>query len=122
MRVMPSILVIFLVAAPAAARPFHVGRAGNDTPRPVLHMPDVSDGRMRWSRRDQDAPLIGHRAEADPASGGLSFGPVHADSEVINGRRRMHYRVDGLSMAGGDVSGSVSTHAAEVYLRWPAQN
>ena len=46
------------------------------------------------------------------------FGPVHANSEIVNGKRRMHYRVEGLSVAGGDISGSLSSHSAEVFLRW----
>ena len=53
-----------------------------------------------------------------PAASGISFGPIHAESYVVNGRRHVHYRLDGLTLLGGDVGGSVGRHGAMLTLHW----
>lgn len=133
MRMVPFVSAALLCVVPAMAGPFHASRSIADPPRTALHIAqspraafhlgDLAGGNTGWHRRrDDDAPTLSREAQPDPAPGGLSIGPVHADSEMVNGRRHMHYRVDGLSVAGGDISGSVSTHSAEVFLRWPTSN
>jgi hypothetical protein len=52
------------------------------------------------------------------APAGISLGPVRAESEIINGHRRMHYRIDGFSLMGGEIGGSVSHHGAMLTLHW----
>ena len=65
--------------------------------------------------------LQGGSQEAPPAAG-LSFGPIHAESEMVNGRRHVHYRVDGLTLLGGDIGGSVSRHGAMLTLHWTSSS
>ena len=114
--------ILVVAATPAGAVPFHSARDSAPPPRPVLHISDFQNDVAGWHRWRQDKPLLGPmRAMPDPASGGVSLGPVHADSEMVNGRRRMRYSVDGLNVMGGAVSGSVDARHAEIFLHWNTQ-
>ena len=53
-----------------------------------------------------------------PTASGISFGRIHAESEMVNGRRHVHYRVDGFTLLGGEVGGSFSHHGAMLTLHW----
>lgn len=85
---------------------------------PRLRMPDSTYGP---APQDGGLLIFGlHRTQqpdASPASG-ISFGPIHAESETINGRRHVHYRVDGLTLMGGEIGGSVSHRGAMLTLHW----
>jgi hypothetical protein len=73
--------------------------------------------------RDGEAASFRWRTEQmaeTPKASGISFGPLHAESEMVNGRRRMHYRVDGLSLMGGQIGASLSSRRAILTLRWDA--
>jgi hypothetical protein len=56
--------------------------------------------------------------EGMPAAPGITLGPIHAESEIVNGRRHVRYRIDGLRLIGGDIGGSVSRHGAMLTLYW----
>jgi len=58
-------------------------------------------------------------ARAASAPSGASLGPIRAESEVIGGRRHMHYRIDGLHFLGGDVGGSIGGRGTVLTLHWP---
>ncbi len=53
-----------------------------------------------------------------PLASGLSFGPLHAESETINGKRRVHYSIDGLTLMGGQIGASLSAKRAILTLHW----
>jgi hypothetical protein len=101
-----------LLASPAWAGPLRI--VPHD---PLLPHWDVA----RYTPPAEDLPdyarLYKDSDNAAPA-GGLSIGPVHAESETINGHSRVHYRVDGLTMLGGDVGASVGHGGAMLTLHW----
>lgn len=110
-------LAVVLSAGPAVAGPLHPSPMPHDpliprwdTPR---YTPEAErDGLPAFARLDR-----GGDEEANAGSG-LSFGPVHAESEIIHGHRRIHYRIEGLSLFGGDVGGSVGRRGAMLTLHW----
>ena len=109
-------IVGMLLAAPAMAGPLHLSPSPRDPLIPhwnvLRYTPDAESGSPPSYAR------FGHR-DADEASGsGLSFGPIHAESETVNGHRRTHYRVEGLSPFGGNVGGSVGKGGAMLTLHW----
>ncbi|HEY2032546.1 MAG TPA: hypothetical protein VGH02_02535 [Rhizomicrobium sp.] len=122
MRVLAFVFV--LLGFPATAEPAH--RLGGfdanlfrqDEPR--LRMPgEFAYASHRGSPADNGLILGLQNDRHDmPAASGISFGPVHAESEMVNGRRHVHYRLDGLTLLGGDIGGSVSGHGAMLTLHW----
>lgn len=105
-----------LLASPAVAGPMRIAPHDPFTPHwnVARYTPDAEqNGLPDYARLDNRTP------DTAPASG-LSFGPIHAESETINGHRRVHYRVDGLTMFGGDVGGSISRRGAMLTLHWPS--
>lgn len=124
MRVLPFAFVLLGLPALAMAAPVHrldgfdAQLVRQDEPRLRLpgefayapHLgPSGDDGLILSLRNGQ---LDGH------AASGISFGPIHAESEIVNGRRHVHYRVEGLTLLGGDIGGSVSRHGAMLTLHW----
>ena len=123
MRSLAVALVLLALPAVALAGPAHrldgfdAGLVQRDEPR--LHIPEVIYGPP--APRDARMLIFSlHTAEEPEASAayGISFGPIHAESETINGRRHVHYRVDGLTLMGGEIGGSVSRHGAMLTLHW----
>jgi hypothetical protein len=119
------VLLFLLLPAVAAAGPVrsiggpNTDLVGHDEPR--LRMPgELSFARARASRSDE--MLVFGLQETRPAdqtaASGLSFGPLHAESEIVNGRRRMHYHVDGLTLMGGEIGASLGRHRAMLTLHW----
>ena len=105
-----------LLTGPAAAVPLHISSAPHDPLIPhwdvARYVPDTeNDGLPSYARLDR-------HGDGDPQAGGLSFGPIHAESETINGHRRLHYRVEGLSLFGGDIGGSVGRGGGMLTLHW----
>ena len=108
-------IAVALSASPAVTGPLRI------TPHDPLiphwnvprYTPDASSDTLpayaRLDRRGDD--------ETDTTVG-MSFGPIQAESETVNGHRRMHYRVEGLSLFGGDVGGSVGGRGAMLTLHW----
>lgn len=105
-----------LLAGPVMAGPMRI--APHDPFLPhwnvARYTPDAEqNGLPDYARLDARA------ANTNPASG-LSFGPIHAQSETINGHRRVHYSVEGLTMFGANVGGSVGHGGAMLTLHWPS--
>lgn len=122
MRVLAFAFV--LLGLPATAAPVHrfdgfdTNLVRQDEPR--LRMPgEFAFAPHRGSPSD-DGLILGLQdgPQQAPAATGLSFGPIHAESEMVNGRRHVHYRVDGLTLLGGDIGGSVSRDGAMLTLHW----
>jgi hypothetical protein len=105
-----------LLAGPAAAGPFHISPATRD---PLIPQWDVA--RYTPDAANNGLPSyasLGRNPGDSASSSGISLGPIHAESEAINGHRRMHYRVEGLSLFGGDIGGSVGRGGGMLTLHW----
>jgi hypothetical protein len=106
-----------LLVSPAVAGPLRIASPHDpfmprwDVPR---YAPDSGQNGL------PDYARLNNRSEDAAPASGLSFGPIHAESETINGHRRVHYRVEGLTMFGGDVGGSVGRRGAMLTLHWPS--
>jgi hypothetical protein len=75
---------------------------------------------------EDSAVLAPHYLEGrnSAESQGLSLGPLHiGGSNGMGGRHRhlAHFRVDGLTVFGGSVGGSVDGRSANIVLSWPAE-
>jgi hypothetical protein len=91
-------------------------------PRVVrLSIPDQP--RFAHREHDADLPLLG-REMPQPASAEFSIGPFHAEGmseEAGRGRRARlapHYRLDGVSVLGGSVGGSLDGRGGMLTLDW----
>jgi hypothetical protein len=114
MRAWPAIAIV-LLATPAFASTSRFATLPHD---PMLPHWDAPKYQPNDTNQLPDYARLKARDDADAAPGGLSLGPIHAESETINGHRRMHYRVDGLSVLGGDVGGSLGHGGAMLTLHW----
>ena len=112
---LPASVFAAPLRSPAA---FHDDFTQHDEPR--LKMPGEFAYAQPVATRSDSAFMLGPQDARWESGGarGLSFGPVHAESEVINGRRRVHYHVDGLSLMGGEVGGSLGHGGAMLTLHW----
>ena len=109
-------IVGMLLVSPAIAAPLRLSPTPHDLLIPHWNVPrytpDISAQYLpSYARLDR-------RGDEVIAPVGLSFGPVHAESETVNGHRRVHYRVEGLSLFGGDIGGSVGHGGAMLTLHW----
>lgn len=92
-----------------------------DPRAPHLSIPD--EPRFTPRQRDADLPLLGPQM-AQPASAGFSIGPFRAEGmreEAGRGRRMRlapHYRLEGVSVLGGAVGGSVDGRGGMLTLDW----
>ena len=124
MRVLAFAFALLGLPVAATAAPVHrldgfdAGLVRQD--EPSLRMPgEFAYASHRGSPADEGLILGLQNGQQDmPAAPGISFGPIHAESEIVNGRRHVHYRVDGLTLMGGDIGGSVSRHGAMLTLHW----
>jgi len=125
-RALACAFVLLILPAAAIAGPAR-NFAGSDSylvgsgePRLRIpgEMPFHADPR---ARHPDDMLAVGLQSSTidgqSPASG-LSFGPLHAESELVNGKRRMHYRIDGFSLMGGQIGASLSSRHAILTLHW----
>jgi hypothetical protein len=89
---------------------------------PRLQLPGAHTFEHAARRDDAAAGFQWHSEQVAemPKASGISFGPVHAESEMVNGKRRMHYRVDGLTLMGGQIGASLSSRRAILTLHWDA--
>ena len=87
---------------------------------PGLRLPGEIGYGSAAANRENDNRIFDLRPQADGelAAPGLSFGLIHAESEIVNGRRRMHYRIDGFTVMGGEVGGSIGHRGAILTLHW----
>jgi hypothetical protein len=107
-------MAAMVLASPVAAGPLHL--APHD---PLIPHWDVA----RYARDSDSDGLpsyacLNSRSDDGADANGMSFGPIHAESETINGHRRVHYRVEGLTLFGGDIGGSVGKGGAMLTLHW----
>ena len=114
MRAWPAIAIV-LFATPALAAPSRFANLPHDPMLPHWNVP-------RYQANDPnqlpDYARLKASDEITAPPNGLSLGPIRAESETINGHRRMHYRLDGLSVLGGDVGGSLGHGGAMLTLHW----
>jgi hypothetical protein len=122
-RVLVCTLALLALPAAVSAGPVHNFRGQRDiyvqSGPPILQMPGAFTYE-RAAHRD-DGQTFGWRngqTVEQPRSSGISFGPLHAESETINGKRRVHYSVDGLTLMGGQIGASLSTKRAILTLHW----
>ena len=109
---------IILLATPALAAPPHLAPVPNDPLISHWNTPRYSRTEAQQGGLPDYARM--ETSDKDLSGGqGLSFGPIHAESETISGRRHMRYRVDGLSILGGDIGASIGHHGAMLSLHWP---
>lgn len=110
-----------LVLAPAA----HAGillAQKLSTPEPGLAL--SSRHAFVPQRPGDNPPLLGpERAPPASAATGFSIGPFHAEAEtsVRPGRRARlspHYRLEGVSILGGSVGGSIGRGGGMLTLQW----
>lgn len=121
MRVLACTLALLILPAMAIGGPAHNFHGQRDyyaqSGPPPLQMPEAS----AFSRSRDDGQNWGWRSsqpiEQSQASG-ISFGPLHAESETINGKRHVHYSVDGLTLMGGQIGASLSSRRAILTLHW----
>ena len=82
-------------------------------------------GRFVEPARRPDLPLLGpERAPPLSGAGGFAIGPFHADTitkfSARGGKAHLspHYRLDGVTLLGGAVGGSVDGRGGMVTLQW----
>jgi hypothetical protein len=73
---------------------------------------------------DDRAVLAPHESDSDNSAEaqGLSLGPFHVGGPGGMGGRHRHlanFRVDGVTIFGGSVGGSVDGRSAHIVLSWP---
>ena len=120
--------LIVLAATAANARDDSTPASGFVEFTPRIVMPNESPIRERGPRRETP-PLLGvlhmHRnfSSSEPEGPSLSFGPIPDEMQPpMSGKRHKklgHIDVDGLSLLGASVGGSVSGHGGAVTLVWP---
>jgi len=124
-RALAVCLVLLASAAPATAAPLHIRPPDSDFVRndePRLRLPGEQDYQNLAASQNGSSPVFGPsdaRFTTTSKPSGFSVGLIHAESETINGRSHVHYRLEGMHVMGGDISGSVSGHGAMLSLRWP---
>jgi hypothetical protein len=114
--------LLVLTAFAANANPL----AAPDNEHFTLPSQDAVAGRYALARARADSALLGGdtaRVHYTPTERGFSIGPLRADGaqEVGLGRRggfKPHYRLEGVSVMGGSVGGTVDGRGAMLSLRW----
>lgn len=114
--------LLVLTAFAAHANPLAI----SDSHRLTLPSPDATAERYALARARADSVLLDGdttRVHYTPSRRGFSIGPFHADGteEVGLGRRggfKPHYRLEGVSVMGGSVGGSVDGRGAMLSLHW----
>jgi len=91
---------------------------------PATHEPLALPDQMHFTMRHRaDLPLLGPQP-TPPPSPGFSIGPIRAEGFSAqlgkNGKLRFkpHYRLDGVSVFGGSIGGSIDTRGGIVTLNW----
>lgn len=114
--------LVVLTAFAAHANPLAIP----DRQHLVLPSSDAIAGRYALERARADSVLLegdAARVHYTPSGRGFSIGPFEADgtTEVGLGRRggfKPHYRLEGVSVIGGSIGGSVDGRGAMLSLRW----
>jgi hypothetical protein len=120
---------LLVLTAPAVnANPFAL--PDNQPPRLTLPSQDAFAGRYAQARAKADSALLDDetgRLHYTPSAGGFGIGPIRADGADADGLGRRHgpkphYRLDGVSVLGGSVGGSVDGRGAMLSLHWGGNN
>jgi hypothetical protein len=117
-------LLIFAASA-ACAKPFAIP----DSPPSGITLPSQAalDGRYALARARADySPLLDEypsRFHYTPSDNGFGIGPIRADgNETVGlGRRggpKPRYRLEGMSVLGGSVGGTIDGRGAMLALHW----
>ena len=116
-------LLIFAASA-ACAKPFAV----SDNPPIRINLPtqDTLISRYALARARADSPLLDEdssRSHYTPSNNGFGIGPIRADgNETVGlGRRgspKPRYRLEGVSVLGGSVGGTIDGRGAMLALHW----
>jgi hypothetical protein len=107
---------MMLLATPAFAGSLRIAASPADPLFPRWDVARYTPEAEREGLPDY-ARLNGGGQNAEPLAG-LAIGPVHTERETINGHSRMHYRVEGLTMLGGEVGASLGRGGAMLTLHW----
>lgn len=92
--------------------------------RPIdLSAPFRGAMRQRWE--DDRAEMQPHEIDGKDSVGsrGLSFGPFQVGGSGFSGGRHRHlasFKLNGVTVFGGSVAGSVDGRSANIVLSWPA--
>jgi hypothetical protein len=112
-----------VVASPAGASRNSEVQSGGGEPLIAAHPLEFSGAGQFAVRHRPDEPLLGPEP-ASPPSAGWSIGPIRAEGftgQMGKGgkaRFRPHYRLEGVTVLGGSVGGSVDTRGGMVTLNW----
>lgn len=104
-----------LQAAPSATA---VNRPINLSLPERIHSPAMLPSGMAFSPRQSDA------AQSSWAHAGISIGPLRTEFGGTTGRH-MHLatmKLEGVSIFGGSVGGSIDSRSARITLSWPSGN
>lgn len=113
--------VVMFVAAPTANAGALFGQKPF-TPEPGLTLP--SQHVLAPHRTSDDPPLLGpERAPPPSAASGFSIGPFRAEAGTNfrpghRARLSPHYRLDGVTVLGGSVGGSIGRGGGMITLQW----
>ena len=124
MRVLAFTFVFLGLSTAALSAPVHrlngLGAQLVRQDEPRLRMPGEAAYAPHRGSPEENGFILGlQNGQQDMrVAPGISFGPIHAESEVINGRRHVRYRLDGQTLLGADIGGSVSRHGAMLTLHW----
>jgi hypothetical protein len=110
---------LLLTASAAQANPL--------AERLALPSQDALTARYAFLARADPALLGDAHIHYTPSARGFSIGPFHADgAETVGlGRRgglKPHYRLEGVSIMGGSVGGTVDGRGAMLSLHWSDNN
>lgn len=120
--------IVLLTASAAAAGPLTF--PDNRPSRLMLPSQDSIAGRYALARARADSFLLGDEAahtRYTPPQQGFGIGPIRADGTDADslGRRRglrPRYRLQGFSVLGGSIGGSVDGRGAMLNLHWGGNN
>jgi hypothetical protein len=118
-HVSPALHELPVVREPLPAHELPVARE-----LPATHEPLALSDQMHFTMRHRaDLPLLGPQPQPPP-SRGFSIGPIRAEGFSAqmgkNGKMRFkpHYHLDGISVLGGSIGGSIDTRGGIVTLNW----
>jgi hypothetical protein len=113
--------LLLLTASPVCANPFALPQSQHITLSPVA---------ARYAVARDDSVLLNEdraRVHYTPSQRGFGIGPIRADGADSDGLGRRHgprprYRLEGVSVLGGSIGGSIDGRGAMLNLHWGGNN